>query len=55
MSRILVVDDEAMLTELLANHLQDHGYITVTARTKLRRRATGWKLWRSCDGIRAIL
>ncbi len=25
--RILIVDDELILTELLSAHLQDHGYI----------------------------
>lgn len=29
--KILIVDDEAMLTELLADHLQDCGYITFVA------------------------
>lgn len=29
--KILIIDDEAMLTELLANHLQDCGYITYIA------------------------
>ena len=29
--KILIVDDEGMLTELLSNHLQDHGYVTFTA------------------------
>ena len=28
--KILIVDDEGMLTELLSNHLQDHGYVTFT-------------------------
>lgn len=29
--KILIVDDEAMLTELLSNHLQDCGYVAYTA------------------------
>ena len=29
--KILIVDDETMLTELLADHLQDRGYIVTTA------------------------
>lgn len=29
--KILIVDDEAMLTELLADHLQDCGYIAYVA------------------------
>ncbi len=29
--KILIVDDEPILTELLSSHLQDHGYTVYTA------------------------
>ena len=29
--RILIVDDELILTELLSTHLQDHGYMVSVA------------------------
>ena len=31
MYRILIIDDETMMTELLSDHLQDCGYQTLTA------------------------
>ena len=34
--KILIVDDEAMLTELLADHLQDYGYLAYVAQKQSR-------------------